>query len=64
MWGSGQTSGDLFSYVSIEGRVPEEHSLRLIRAIVNDVIARVRLARRVQPDRSERRVPRTSAFSY
>ena len=40
MWGSGQTSGDLFSYVSIEGRVPEEHSLRLIRAIVNDVIAR------------------------
>lgn len=38
MRGSDQTSGELFSYVSIEDRVPEDHPLRLIREIVNDVL--------------------------
>ena len=39
MRGSDRTSGSLFSYVDIEERVPAKHPLRLIRAIVNDVLA-------------------------
>jgi transposase len=36
MRGSDQQSGDLFSYVDIEARVPSRHPLRAIRAIVNE----------------------------
>jgi transposase len=39
MRGSDQRSGELFSYVDIEARVPARHPLRAIRSIVNDVLA-------------------------
>ena len=39
MRGGDQSSGSLFSYVDIESRVPERHPLRLIRKIVNEVLA-------------------------
>jgi transposase len=39
MRGSDQQSGDLFSYVDIEARVPARHPLRAIRTIVNDGLA-------------------------
>ncbi len=39
MRGSDRQSGDLFSYVDIEARVPMRHPLRVIRSIVNDVLA-------------------------
>jgi transposase len=41
MRGSDVRSGELFSYVDIEDRVPPKHPLRLIRRIVNDVLARL-----------------------
>ena len=39
MRGEDRSSGNLFSYVDLEHRVPSDHPLRLIRAIVNDVLA-------------------------
>lgn len=39
MRGSDATTGSLFSYVDLEGRVPRRHPLRLIREIVNEVLA-------------------------
>ena len=39
MRGSDEWTGELFSYVDIEERVPKTHPLRLIRRIVNDVLA-------------------------
>src|SRR5262245_44153243 len=39
MRGSDLRTGDLFSYVDLEQRVPESHPLRLIRRIVNEVLA-------------------------
>jgi transposase len=39
MRGSDQQSGDLFSYVDIEARVPVRHPLRVIRTIVNEGLA-------------------------
>ena len=33
-----ERSGDLFSYVDLEERVPANHPLRLIRRIVNEVL--------------------------
>ena len=39
MRGSDQQSGDLFSYVDIEARVPLRHPLRAIRVIVNEGLA-------------------------
>jgi transposase len=39
MRGSDQQSGDLFSYVDIEARVPSRHPLRAIRTIVNAGLA-------------------------
>ena len=38
MRGCDRRSGDLFSYVSIEDRVPKDHPLRLIGEIANDVL--------------------------
>jgi transposase len=38
MRGSDERSGSLFSYVDLEQRVPAKHPLRVIRAIVNDVL--------------------------
>ncbi len=38
MRGQDETSGNLFSYVDLEERVPAKHPLRLIRGIVNDVL--------------------------
>jgi transposase len=38
MRGSDERSGELFSYVDLEDRVPTRHPLRLIRRIVNDVL--------------------------
>jgi transposase len=32
-------SGELFSYVDLEKRVPAKHPLRLVRGVVNDVLA-------------------------
>src|SRR5438128_9218972 len=39
MRGSDQRSGELFSYVDIEARVPMRHPLRAIRSIVNQGLA-------------------------
>ena len=39
MRGQDQMSGQLFSYVDLEERVPAKYPLRLIREIVNDVLA-------------------------
>ena len=39
MRGSNKRTGELFSYIDIEERVPENHPLRLIRLIVNEVLA-------------------------
>lgn len=39
MRGSDEVSGSLFSYVDLEDRVPAKHPLRLIRGIVNEVLA-------------------------
>ena len=38
MRGDDRKSGGLFSYVDLEARVPVHHPLRVIRAIVNDVL--------------------------
>ncbi len=39
MRGADQRSGNLFSYIDLEERVPKDHPLRVIRDIVNDVLA-------------------------
>jgi transposase len=39
MRGMDARSGELFSYVDLEKRVPAKHPLRLIRVVVNDVLA-------------------------
>ena len=39
MRGSDVRTGELFSYVDLEERVPQNHPLRLIRRIVNEVLA-------------------------
>ena len=39
MRGSDERSGDLFSYVDLDERIPAKHPLRLIRRIVNEVLA-------------------------
>jgi transposase len=39
MRGSDERSGELFSYVDLEKRVPAKHPLRLVRGVVNDVLA-------------------------
>jgi transposase len=39
MRGSDARSGELFSYVDLEKRVPANHPLRLVRRVVNDVLA-------------------------
>src|SRR5215471_14673058 len=38
MRGSDERTGTLFSYVDVEERVPADHPLRVIRAIVNEVL--------------------------
>ena len=38
MRGSDRRTGDLFSYVDLEERVPRNHPLRQIRRIVNEVL--------------------------
>lgn len=39
MRGSDTCSGELFSYIDLEQRVPAKHPLRKIRQLVNDVLA-------------------------
>jgi transposase len=39
MRGMDARSGELFSYVDLEKRVPAKHPLRLVRGVVNDVLA-------------------------
>ena len=39
MRGSDEVTGALFSYVDIEARIPAEHPIRMIRRIVNEVLA-------------------------
>jgi hypothetical protein len=39
MQGSEAQSGELFSYVDLEKRVPEKQPPRLVRVVVNDVLA-------------------------
>jgi transposase len=39
MRGSDTRTGELFSYVDLEKRVPGNHPLRLVRGVVNDVLA-------------------------
>ena len=38
MRGSDQRSGSLFSYIDVEARVPRTHPIRIIKAIVDDVL--------------------------
>ncbi|MCP5074780.1 MAG: IS5 family transposase [Rhodobacteraceae bacterium] len=38
MRGADRQSGNLFSYIDLEARVPDDHPLRLIRVIVNQVL--------------------------
>ena len=38
MRGSDQSSGSLFSYIDVEERVPQKHPIRVIKAIVDDVL--------------------------
>src|SRR3979490_2877416 len=37
--GSDERTGELFSYVDLEKRVPAKHPLRLVRGVVNEVLA-------------------------
>src|SRR3981189_3174427 len=39
MRGSDVRTGELFSYVDLEQRVPAKHPLRLVRGVVNEVLA-------------------------
>src|SRR6195256_3452909 len=39
MRGSDERTGELFSYVDLEKRVPAKHPLRLVRSVVNEVLA-------------------------
>ena len=39
MRGTDIRTGELFSYVDLEERVPKNHPLRLIRRIVNEMLA-------------------------
>ena len=39
MRGSDAVTGSLFSYVDLEERVPAKHPLRVIREVVNEVLA-------------------------
>ena len=39
MRGTDETTGALFSYVDLEGRIPARHPLRKVREIVNDALA-------------------------
>jgi transposase len=39
MRGSDERMGELFSYVDLEKRVPAKHPLRLVRGVVNEVLA-------------------------
>ena len=39
MRGSDMVTGSLFSYVDLESRVPDKHPLRVIRRVVNEVLA-------------------------
>src|ERR1700716_694103 len=39
MRGSDTRTGELFSYVDLEKRVPAKHPLRLVRRVVNEVLA-------------------------
>ena len=39
MRGSDERSGELFSYVDLEKRVPAKHPLRPVRSVVNEVLA-------------------------
>ena len=39
MRGSDGRRGELFSHVDLEDRVPSEHPLRLVRSVVNEVLA-------------------------
>ena len=39
MCGSDERTGELFSYVDLEKRVPAKHPLRLVRSVVNEVLA-------------------------
>ena len=41
MRGQDRTSGTLFSYVDLDGRVPERHRLRAMRGIVNEALAKL-----------------------
>ena len=38
MRGSEQTSGSLFSHVDLEERIPAKHPLRVMKALVDDVL--------------------------
>jgi len=39
MRGSDERTGELFSYVDLEKRVPAKHPLHLVRGVVNEVLA-------------------------
>ena len=39
MRGTDARSGELFFYADLEHRVPAKHPLRLVRTVVNDVLA-------------------------
>ena len=45
MRGSDERTGTLFSYVDVEERVPADHPLRAIRAIVNKALLTLHASR-------------------
>src|SRR3954453_13229429 len=65
MRGSDIRTGDLFSYVDLEHRVPANHPLRLIRRIVNEVLAALdsEFGRAVRDRRAALDRPRAAATS-
>jgi hypothetical protein len=59
MRGSDMRTGELFSYVDLEERVPRNHPLRLIRRVINEVLTTLdrdlRDSTRQRGDRRSRR---------
>jgi hypothetical protein len=63
MRGSDIRTGELFSYVDLEERVPKNHPLRLIRRIVNEVLAALDRESFTGPNRLGCHAPKSPIFS-
>ena len=52
MRGHFQENGDLFSYVSLEQRIPKRHPIRKMRKLVDEVVERLDPVRQRSPSDS------------